>query len=869
MESVDCAVVEPNSAGVGEKRAAEEREGDMRRKRRRKVSEGEMRRVAEIVMVLSAMGRMRGGKEPTEVERRMMVEAREKAVGLLLGVRPRDVVSREGVSGLIEDLGIGRGGIQAPRLSVAERMEVANRRMAEAKARAAQTASHPTQRVQTATAAVANHRGPVTNFHVFPSNKQGPIPVPIATVPAGHASPMISATMAFPTRSHEIRPSILSPGLANSSAGREFPSTAPSRVKTIPHKQDARPNGPFFTPQVPAEQHLVKYMAAPLQAVAAPLAHDETRTRAMDHALHKGDQSRNISSLHMAPQAKNVQAAKPVVAQTVSSVSPGVHHPVQGAQFVQTASIFSRHADISKVVQKLLHPNLPEQRSWTIPSRDYMNRAVACQLCKNAMNEVDGVLVCDACEKAYHIRCLQSLNKKVVPRGEWHCHRCLSISNGKPIPPKYGRVTRNSNPPSGPSDTSAGQSSSGKKVENADQDLSPPNVMSGSLGNQNSFYAGTIAGSFSVAKLPDGSVTPLSVKDAKQHSERRSSDAIAETTFASLPVGPSADKPTTPVVKSEPVTNSESLANEAAGAKKTASASLSNVPPSDKPPAIKSESLPHVNTRVASAESDVFVKTPPPTSTSDKLQGSRNDNTVEHQGVSEGVEVLREEKQDNGDGSNRPSQKFDAIETDDSTSSHIQNVNNQNAPQDIHDGTVEVRGQSELSQHSEDMQLDPQLDSEDKLLGVDWVGDIQRIADKKKFYQSCSIGEVVYEVEDYALFQLGNGKLVPSKLQAMWEDSKTSAKRVAVNRCYFPVDLPDSVGRPCAPESNEVYESNHEMTLMAGSIRGPCEVNSPYGFGENNSKSKHGSQLKAGERPVFICKWFYDKIKGVFRPIPS
>ncbi|KAL9273912.1 hypothetical protein AKJ16_DCAP26617, partial [Drosera capensis] len=251
MESVDCAVAEPNLAGIGEKRAAEEREVETRRKRRRKVSEGEMRRVAEIVMGLSAMGRMRGGKEPTEVERRMMAEGREKAVGLLLGARPRDVVSRESVSLLIEELGIGRGGIQAPRLSVAERMQVANRRMAEAKARTAKTASHPTQRVQAANAGVANHRDPATNFHVFPSNKQGSIPVPIATVPAGHASAMISATMAFPSRTHEIRPSIVSPGLANSSAGREFPSTAPSRVKTIPHQQDARPNGPFFTPQVP------------------------------------------------------------------------------------------------------------------------------------------------------------------------------------------------------------------------------------------------------------------------------------------------------------------------------------------------------------------------------------------------------------------------------------------------------------------------------------------------------------------------------------------------------------------------------------------------------------------------------------------
>ncbi|CAA7041533.1 unnamed protein product [Microthlaspi erraticum] len=36
----------------------------------------EMNRVAEIVLVLSALGRMRGGKNPSELEFELMVEAR-------------------------------------------------------------------------------------------------------------------------------------------------------------------------------------------------------------------------------------------------------------------------------------------------------------------------------------------------------------------------------------------------------------------------------------------------------------------------------------------------------------------------------------------------------------------------------------------------------------------------------------------------------------------------------------------------------------------------------------------------------------------------------------------------------------------------
>lgn len=38
----------------------------------------------------------------------------------------------------------------------------------------------------------------------------------------------------------------------------------------------------------------------------------------------------------------------------------------------------------------------------------------------------------------------------------------------------------------------------------------------------------------------------------------------------------------------------------------------------------------------------------------------------------------------------------------------------------------------------------------------------------------------------------------------MWEDMKSGSKWVIVNTCYFPSDLPENVGRPSTPESNEV-----------------------------------------------------------------
>ncbi|KAH7861670.1 hypothetical protein Vadar_029170 [Vaccinium darrowii] len=66
----------------------------------------------------------------------------------------------------------------------------------------------------------------------------------------------------------------------------------------------------------------------------------------------------------------------------------------------------------------------------------------------------------------------------------------------------------------------------------------------------------------------------------------------------------------------------------------------------------------------------------------------------------------------------------------------------------------------------------------------------------------CFIHGVVYKVQDYALFHSSNDKPMPSKLQAMWEDSRTRSKTVTANRYSLLSDLPETVGRPCSLESN-------------------------------------------------------------------
>lgn len=159
------------------------------------------------------------------------------------------------------------------------------------------------------------------------------------------------------------------------------------------------------------------------------------------------------------------QTSRTVVSQTIGGP------PSQGStNHVQPLG--NAHNEIGKTVQKLLRPRVSERPTWTSPSRDYMNKALTCHICMLMVTEIDNILICDACEKGYHLKCLQSTTQKGVPRGEWHCGKCLSFTNGKPLPPKYGRVMRNMNTPKAPSNLAANPSASSKTIGALDEKAS-------------------------------------------------------------------------------------------------------------------------------------------------------------------------------------------------------------------------------------------------------------------------------------------------------------------------------------------------------------------------------------------------------------
>ncbi|KAA8527018.1 hypothetical protein F0562_008753 [Nyssa sinensis] len=95
---------------------------------------GNMKKVAEIVLVLAAMGKMRAGRSPTMAEKEMMEEARGKLVEVCEGFAPKDVFPRDAFGVVIEDLGLSklreqRLGFRPPKMSITEKLLLTKRKM--------------------------------------------------------------------------------------------------------------------------------------------------------------------------------------------------------------------------------------------------------------------------------------------------------------------------------------------------------------------------------------------------------------------------------------------------------------------------------------------------------------------------------------------------------------------------------------------------------------------------------------------------------------------------------------------------------------------------------------------------------------------
>ncbi|PRQ32000.1 putative chromatin regulator PHD family [Rosa chinensis] len=989
--------------------------------------ERDLKRVAEIVLALSTMAKIRGGEKPTEPEIGLMEEARAKLVELCEGLPPKEIVAKDAISAVIEDLGLNaklneqRLGFRGPKLTIAEKFALTKRKMDESKKYAAQTAAYPSQPLKTSfNVAAENHGLP----HTVRISTDNPNHAPIST--GGFAaSPLVHVSTVTPTSAQyqlptsEIRTTMVSGSVPGSHLGRDSSSPAFPRGERVQLRTDGGSNGSSYAYQVQANS------SANHPPVSAPTWPTQTQggpeNKVPNHTSVKVEGTTGMSKPSVTPLAARDQNSRSFASQPSSGHLPGGHQSSQKIRFVQASSVPNNHTEIARIIQKLLQPQLPDHPTWIPPSRDYMSKALTCQTCQISINEVDNVLICDACEKGYHITCAQSPNQRGIPRGEWHCTRCLSLSNGKPLPPKYGRVMRSniqlkagtipsstvasstvpsstvpsstiasSTAPSStvPSSMAVVQMSSGNKVGALDPKVyeqkinahvssvfqNPAHLVGVGTNNIKSATDSKVSFAMQGNNLPSSSVnadekplsgsfllsetssqqignSELSTSDkrpmesrAEPSSDLSNKDADPKISTASETEGtnfPSSSKTTDEKILSGSFQSgertsqqrdiSESFKSDKRPSESRAE-SPTDLPNKDSDPNILSATETQGNNFPSSSQSTdekpvsgsfmsserssreidnsessrLFESsTEPPADLSNKDADSKISNAREMQGnnfstSSKGIN----EKPLPG---SFPSSESSSQQTDNSELSILDKIpyeSKTEPPADLPNEDIDKSVPSQPVSNSEvvdragapncgensscsirdDQGLAQEHTSEglvvsggalehtgftsDGLRPVEWIGDSIQDVSEKNFYRSCRIDGVTYELQEHALFQSSHGKLIPSKLQSMWEDRKTGSKWVIVNSCYFPSDLPEHVSRPSTPESNEVYESNHETTVMAGLIQGPCEVLPPAKFSEEiERRSQLGHDTNNELRPVFLCKWNYDEFKGLLQTV--
>ncbi|XP_059277312.1 uncharacterized protein LOC132031393 [Lycium ferocissimum] len=824
MDSTVEIQPEIRSDGVGEKRKVDEveLEGTVSKKARGNVI-GNTKKVAEMVLVLAAMGKIRGGKVPTAAEKEMMAEAREKLAEVCQNFAPKDVFPRDAFGAVIEDLGLNklkeqRLGFRPPKMSIAEKLLIAKEKLERTEEFSVPAAAYASQRSQANMATPIENRGP-SHVRKFPPDKASHVVNPsgiFQPVPLVHGTPASSAPLPYQLPTSEVRP-VSSSGVVSGNPVRDSSLVALPRVERTNLRMDGRPNGSSHMLQVQAtsgDHSAVRTPTWSVHPASVPAAKRGPDNRVTAQTTVKVEGGANVKS-GMAPQ---MTASRPFITQTTAGNPPTTHPHLQGRSFVQSPPLSNTHAEIGKIVQKFVQPRFSQRLAWTSPSRDYMSKYLSCEMCTSTINEVDNVLVCDACEKGYHLKCLQKTHQKGVPRGEWHCGRCLSMTNGKPLPPKYGRVMRNINASKISTIASAVQSSPDKRASGLDEKVIQQKIIAN-------------------GKVPLKNAPPVTMVNNDRNLPSESKMENDKEMGGNIIVSGKENMAS----KDFMISCSNNQTVSSGGQHLSASAGSSVDRSCDE--------------KVVELKPEAPVKLETVCRSSDPSQALNHLQTNDHAAVVNTAEM--------------PSKQFhetQPLASDGRGSSARGNVGSSSS----NESKKEEQAVKQINQAETATSVDAECSSSssDHVQNVDWIGNVLQVADDKYYYQSCRINGFIYSVQDYALIRFENERLIPSKLLAMWEDKKAGTKWVTVNQCYFARELPQSVGRPCLENNNEVYLSTYSSIVMAGLIQGPCEVHPPRKFTE---ESERRARLAKGStdvsRPLYICKWIYDESKGLFRDV--
>lgn len=408
-------------------------------------------------MVLAAAGEARGGREPTAAERALAAEARGRLAAAVSegAVRPKDLFPGEAVRAVVEDLGLNRAkdpaamGFRPPKASIADRLMLTKRKMEEVKESPVQPTITPLQ--VTVSSGMAEFQG-------------------------SNAPPMFAVGT-----------------VRNPPAVAAMPTTAPGTSTSVmlskPH--GSSPVKPVTSPSVVALPHTGQPQLRSEKGVNGPSNLTRVTAGHLNKSFQDTSVKSNLTTVTSTNQVVRNPDTKVAAIQTVTGNPPMGHHATPGTPSVTTKPTLARHIEIAKNVQRFLRQpaNNP---SWTPPSTEYMHARLDCQICKVAIMDANSLLVCDACERGAHLKCLQHYGNKGVPIADWHCPTCVAQSKGKTLPPKYGKVTRTvvasqAGPPGGATQLSV-QGAAGNTSANENHQKVAAN---GNLIKSNSMQAGS------------------------------------------------------------------------------------------------------------------------------------------------------------------------------------------------------------------------------------------------------------------------------------------------------------------------------------------------------------------------------------------
>ncbi|KAM3189259.1 hypothetical protein ACQJBY_067898 [Aegilops geniculata] len=746
--------------------------------RKRPRGGGELGRVAEIVMVLAAAGEARGGRAPTAAERALVAEARGRLAASVAAVevRPNELYPREAVRALVEDLGLGRARDPAAMGYHPRRASIAERIL---------LTKRKMEQVKESLVR------PTTN-------------VPQTT--------LSSATAIFQDGASK------SAAGWNLSAAGSFPaSTSTPVTMSSSILKQSRPN------ETPA-------------GVSSSKSATIGQTNKSAHfTATRSSQSTVQSSSAGKSREKKAPSAQPVNRNIVI----GDHVPPGAAGFVQQEPSFSNHNAIAKNVQLVLHQptNHP---SWTVPSTEYMHARVDCQICKTFITDVESLLVCDACERGVHLKCLQQDGNEDLSIADWYCPTCVAYSKGKPLPPKYGKVTR----------TVVASKARGVTLQRASEnprtkDDSEKVAGNGSFIKQNSSEPGRSVCNSDMLGLDTASSKAQLVSASEYQKENtKHTDTLSKQKEGHGP--PSRSLVTKTMESSSQIESSEGSTYSAAG----------NLSEQSHKQRETIELLP-------CAVNSVNDSTLQTTAISD---GGNS----EHSFIDSSEMCGIEENSDQLLNKDEQTTSSDRTPADQTHQEDVAADIGIGRPQD--DETTEVNAMSEHNNvylvtsnmdlcAKHEVMAGPKSEAvgySSDLGDVDWVGDALKVVGNITYYNSCIVDGITYNLKDHILIGSKDGKSAPSKLQSLWEEHDSQSKLAMVNTYLFASDIPESATKPCSPEENEVYASNNQKTVMISSICGPCDVLHVDKFREETNRRNQVVSSDSKLYPIFFGRWKYE-----------